>query len=359
MGPAMSQLQSMTDDTGREPPAFRVREAMPEDNTALLALDRECVVAAATPVAFDRSPDFFARSRPYSTWRAYVAEGESGLIGVGAMALKSVLVDGRPIRAAYFYDLRVAPGFRRLGVAKAVGDALRAYTRSLTPTVGYSLVMEGNVASLTFVQGRGSRPLRSCVLSLIPVETIPAVGLRHLRALDDTETEAALRLARAAHPVHDLFPFPDAGSLRDRLRRSGEVGFRGLYGWDSGGSLTGCFGLWDYSPVMRMRILQAAGEWACATGRDLHQVFLMPLGFHGAAGVAEAVRESAALLRREPAPGAARFLAVPHDLADPAYAALDEFRPIRLGFRLFGLELGGARGISLGSRPVFVDPADL
>jgi hypothetical protein len=54
-----------------------------------------------------------------------------------------------------------------------------------------------------------------------------------------------------------------------------------------------------------------------------------------------------------------RVLAVPHDAADPAYAALDEFRPIRLGFTLFGLELGGARDIPLGARPMFVDPADL
>ena len=144
----MSRSQFTTHRPGDPLPAFRVREATPQDNAALLALERECVVAAATPVAFDRSPDFFARSRPYSTWRAYVAEGDSGLIGVGALALKSVLVGGRPVQAAYFYDLRVAPGFRRLGVAKAVGDAIRAYTRSLTLTVGYSLVMEGNVASL-------------------------------------------------------------------------------------------------------------------------------------------------------------------------------------------------------------------
>lgn len=355
----MSQLQSMMDDTGREPPAFRVREATPEDNSALLALDRECVVAAATPVAFDRSPDFFARSRPYPSWRAYVAEGDSGLIGVGAMALKSVLVGGRPIQAAYFYDLRVAPGFRRLGVARAVGDAIRAHTRSLTPTIGYSLVMEGNVASLTFVQGRGSRPLRPCVLSLIPVDTVPGSDLKRLRRLDGSETEAALRLVRATHPDHDLFPFTDADSLRDRLERLGGVGFRGLYGWESGGTFCGCFGLWDYSPVMRMRILQAAGEWAWAAERDLHQVFLMPLGFRGAAGGAEAVRLAAALLRRESGPGAARVLAVPHDVADPAYTGLDEFRPIRIGFKMFGLELGGTRGPSLGSRPVFVDPADL
>ncbi|MEK6717318.1 MAG: hypothetical protein AABZ16_07490 [candidate division NC10 bacterium] len=108
----MSRSQFTTHRPGDALPAFRVREATPQDNAALLALDRECVVAAATPVAFDRSPDFFARSRPYSTWRAYVAEGDSGLIGVGAMALKSVLVGGRPVQAAYFYD----PGASDCGI---------------------------------------------------------------------------------------------------------------------------------------------------------------------------------------------------------------------------------------------------
>lgn len=359
MDSAKSQLQSMMDDTGPELPAFRVREATPEDNAALLALDRECVVPAATPVAFDRSPDFFARSRPYGCWRAYVAEGDSGLIGIGAVALKLVCADGRPVRAAYFYDLRTAPGFRRLGVANAVGDAIRAYTRSLNPAVGYSLVMEGNVASLRFVQGRGSRPLRSCALAMIPVEAVPAADPDRLRVLNESEAEAALRLVREAHPDHDLLPFPDADSIRDRLHRLGGVGLRCLYGWESDGSLSGCFGLWDYSPVMRMRILQAGGEWAWAAGCDLHQVFLMPLGFRGSAGIAKAVRLAATLLRRESSPGTARVLAIPYDMADPAYTVLDEFRPIRLRFTLFGLELDGTRGVSLGSRPVFVDPADL
>ncbi|MBI4573585.1 MAG: GNAT family N-acetyltransferase [candidate division NC10 bacterium] len=355
----MAQLQSMMDDTGCKHPAFRVREATAEDNAALLALDRACVVAAATPVAFDRSPNFFARSRAYPSWRVYVAEGDAGLIGVGAMALKTVLVNGAPLRAAYFYDLRVAPGFRRLGVAKALGDAIRGHTRSLNPAVGYSLVMEGNIPSETFVQDRGSRPLRSCALSLIPVEAVPITGLERVRPLEEADAMSVLRLARAAHPDHDLFPFADVESLCDRLHRLDGLGFRGLYGWKSGGSLTGCVGLWDYSPVMRMRIVGSEDAWSWAAGRDLHLVFLMPLGFQGPAGVADAVRLAAERLRQESGAGAARVLAVPHDLADPGYAALDAFRPIRLGFTLFGLDLGGRQDLSLGSRMAFVDPADL
>ncbi len=355
----MSQVHSPKTTSGSQLPAFRVREATPEDNEALLALDRLCVVAAATPVAFDRSPDFFARSQPYPHWRTYVAEADSHLIGIGAMALKPVLVAGVPVQAAYFYDLRVAPDFRRQGIAKAVGDAIRAYTRSLNPAIGYSLVMEGNVASLSFVQDRGSRALRSCVLRLFRVEHIPVADPGRLIPLGSVEAESAFRLVQEAHPEHDLSPFTDLASFHDRRRRLSGFGFCGLYGWDAGGALAGCMGLWDYSPVMRMRILEPMGAFSWATGRDLHLVFLMPLGFRGTDGLAESVRLAAARLCQDPAPAAVRVLAVPHDLADPAYAVLDQFPSIQLRFTLFGLDLRGAGAGSFGDRLVFIDPADL
>ncbi len=338
--------------------AYRVRETTPEDNTALLALDRQCVVAASTPVLFDRSPDFFARSRPYQAWRAYVAEGESGLVGVGAVALKSVCLGGRPVTAAYLYDLRVAPDFRRLGVARAIGDAIRAQARSFGPAITYSLVMEGNVPSLTFVQSRGSRPLRPCLLSLIPVESV--VPEESVRASHLEDLEEVFALLASTQGQRDLFPFPEATGLRDRVARVGQAGFRGVYGWGSPRGLAACFGLWDYSPIMRMRMLEATPEWAWAAGRDLHQVFLMPCGFRTGEDLARIVRLAAGLLRGERgAPSVARVLAIPHDREDPAYAALEEFRPIRLGFTMFGLEPAEGRAAGIGAGPVFVDPADL
>jgi GNAT superfamily N-acetyltransferase len=338
---------------------FRVRQATPEDNAALLTLDRQCIVAGATPVAFDRSPDFFARSRPYACWRLFVAEGDSGLIGVGAMALKTVRVGGEPIPAAYFYDLRVAPEVRRRGVAGGVGDAIRAYARALQPAVGYSLVMEGNVPSETFVQVRGSRPLRPCALDLFRIDRIPDEDPARLRCLGDTDLAPVHRLALAAHRDHDLFPYPDVVSLGDRLSRVRGLGWDGLYGWESGGRLIGCFGLWDYSPIMRMRVLAPAGEWSWAAGRDLRLVFLMPLGCSGPDAAAAALRLAAARLRAHLASDLACALAVPHDLEDALYAGLGQYHPIRLGFTLFGLVPGETQPASLGERVVYVDPADL
>jgi hypothetical protein len=338
---------------------FRVRQATPADNAALLALDRRCVVAGVAPVAFERSPDFFARSRPYRCWRVFVAEGETGLMGVGAMALKGVLIGGALVQAGYFFDLRVAPEVRRMGVAGGVGDALRAYARSLLPAVGYSLVREGNVPSLGFVQGRGSRSLRGCVLDLFRVDLVPGDDPRRLRRLGDAELVPAHRMALAAHQDHDLFPFPDAAALGDRLTRVGGLGWDGLYGWESHGRLAGCLGLWDYSPVMRLRVLAPEGEWSWAADRVLRLVFLMPVGAPGAEGVEEALRLAAAWLRAHPSSGLTSVLAVPHDLEDERYAGLDQYRPMQLRYTLFGLDLTGAGTGSLGSRPVFMDPADL
>jgi len=337
---------------------FRVRQATPKDNADLLALDRQCVVAASTPMMFDRSPDFFARSRPYPWWRAYVAEGESGLVGVGAVALKSVLVGGQRGAAAYLYDLRVAPAFRRLGVARALGDAIRADARSFGPLVTYSLVMEGNVPSLTFVQSRGSRPVRPCVLSLIPIQSAPPEECVRATRLEDPE--AAFELLKSTQGHRDLFPFPNADCLRDRIARLDGMGFRGLYGWGTTYGLAGCFGLWDYAPIMRMRMLEATPEWAWAAGRDLHQTFLMPSGFRTGEELARSVRLAAGLLRGEEGPaGSARVLAIPHDREDPAYGALEEFRPIRLGFTMFGVEPAEGQAAAIGASPVCVDPADL
>jgi len=110
---------------------------------------------------------------------------------------------------------------------------------------------------------------------------------------------------------------------------------------------------------MRMRLLQAVGDWAWAAGRDVHLVFLTPLGFRDGRALADVVKMAATRLQQAPTPGAVRVLALTHDQADPAYAALDQFRPIRMGFTLFGLELDGAGDLSFGSRPVYVDPADL
>jgi hypothetical protein len=110
---------------------------------------------------------------------------------------------------------------------------------------------------------------------------------------------------------------------------------------------------------MRLRILAPEGEWSWAAGRDLRLVFLTPVGFQGLEGLGAALRLAAGRMRTSSWSDPACVLAVAHDLEDGRFIGLGQYRPIQLRYTLFGLNLTGAGTGSLGSRPVFMDPADL
>ncbi|MFQ6672302.1 MAG: GNAT family N-acetyltransferase, partial [Candidatus Tectimicrobiota bacterium] len=133
-----------------------VREATPYDNEALIALDRQCTMGEAMTLAFDRTPDFFARHKVYERWTALVAEAPDGTpVGTGGLAVKTALVGGRPVEVAYLMDLRVHPAWRRQGVAMAIGNAVRDRLVEADLAFAYIMVLKGNEASLSFVRKRG------------------------------------------------------------------------------------------------------------------------------------------------------------------------------------------------------------
>lgn len=98
-----------------------VREARPEENDGLIALDAACSMGEAVALRFDRSPDFFARAAAYERAIVLVAEVAGRLVGVGAAAIKVLRVGGIVGPWAYLFDLRVAPEARRGGPAGPSG----------------------------------------------------------------------------------------------------------------------------------------------------------------------------------------------------------------------------------------------
>lgn len=144
-----------------------VREARPEDNDGLIALDAACSMGEAVALRFDRSPDFFARAGAYERAIVLVAEVDGRLVGIGAAAFKVLRVGGSVGPWAYLFDLRVAPETRRRGVASAVGDGLRARLRAAGVSRAYSLVLSDNASSSAFVSGRGSEMVRTCRIAFV------------------------------------------------------------------------------------------------------------------------------------------------------------------------------------------------
>ena len=339
---------------------FTVRPARESDNEALIELDRQCTMGEEAALAFDRGPDFFARSKPYEQYSLVVAESNTTIVGVGGMALKLLRVGGEPLRAAYFYDLRVAPAFRRLGVASAIGDALKELVTQSEADVTYSLVLEGNVPSLELAAKRGSQPVRRCAVAILAPGG--GAGPGRCQPLDEQDLDRVTRLLEGTFARHDLFPPRDVAAVHGLLKRTPGLSPRTLYGLERGADLTACFGLWDYSSIMRMRV-----HWGRARGGaqspsvfqagEIAPHFLLPLAFQAPALLAEVIQEARRLLDDQQADGIGRALLIPYDPEDPAFAGLAELERVELGIQLFARPIG--REITLGERPLYLDPIDL
>ena len=89
-----------------------IREAAPGDNAALIELEHACPQGNRLIMHSERS-DYFYRAKLFKNHHITVAVDHGRIFGVLAATLKKVLLDGEPVTAAYFYDLRVHPDYRR------------------------------------------------------------------------------------------------------------------------------------------------------------------------------------------------------------------------------------------------------
>ncbi len=89
-----------------------IRPATPGDNEALLELERACPQGSRLIMHSERK-DYLYRGRLFGNDHITVAVDHGRIFGVLAATLKRVMLDGKAVTAAYFYDLRIHPDYRR------------------------------------------------------------------------------------------------------------------------------------------------------------------------------------------------------------------------------------------------------
>jgi len=92
-----------------------IRLAGDYDNAELLELEKMCHQGTDIALQFNRSPDFFSRSRIYEKYMLFVAEEEGKIVGMVGAASKRFKMRGNVVDGIYIYDLRVHPKYRRRG----------------------------------------------------------------------------------------------------------------------------------------------------------------------------------------------------------------------------------------------------
>jgi len=319
-----------------------IRDARENDNEALIELDRQCAMGETIQLILDRSPDFFARSRAYGSFRLFVAEEEGTIIGVGGVAFKTLRVNGTIGPWAYLYDLRVRPSHRRRGVAGLIADALRDAVRDQGVSAAYSWVVEGNTPSEVFVERRGSVPIKRCALGLLPG---PAGRDTHGFEQIVERSDEVASLLNATYRRHQFTPEWDVATLYGTLDRLEPLGWQGMYGRRGQGKWSVCFGLWDYQRVMHM-IFRGGGSET-----HVRPFFLYPLGWRNPEHLREGLWAAQAMIA-----GQGGTLLLPYGPGDSMSALIPE-ENLRVGMTLYVRGMDQPKGRIDG--PIFIDPADI
>lgn len=232
---------------------FSIREATASDNDELLRLEAASPQGTGISILIDRA-DYFYRSRMYDHARVLVATEDGRIVGIMAYAIKDVLLDGSPDRAAYFYDLRGDAQYRRsmkrglLRLWNAVHEEVKASGAAFI----YGHVKCDNYDSLNVVTRVGARAGAS-----FDILTLPSLRGR-VTELDPHLGSLPKETARIEHAVGDrpLKPlhFPAA------YERGAQLGYlKGIYRLEEGES-SAQVSAWDLSTIYRGRVTRMPGS---------------------------------------------------------------------------------------------------
>ncbi|MBU0596029.1 GNAT family N-acetyltransferase [Candidatus Bipolaricaulota bacterium] len=227
---------------------FRIREATPQDNEALLRLEAQSPQGTGISIVIDRD-DYFYRSRLHDHCKVLIAEEDDQLVGIMAYAIKDVLLNGVPDKAAYFYDLRGEASYRRSmkrGLFRLWKQAHGEMEEAGAAYI-YGHVKADNHDSMNISTKMGARIAASSnILTLpsLPGER-PALD-NHLDRLD--EEIARLESYVGVRPLRPV-------SFGDAYRRGAELGYlRGIFRIEQGDSFAQV-SAWDLSRIYRGRVL--------------------------------------------------------------------------------------------------------
>lgn len=136
-----------------EPSPVVLGDYRPEESDEALALERACAQGTSYRLSFRRET-FHRRAENFAVHQLFTARAEGRLVGVVAVAVKRAELWGSPVRAAFGFDLRVHPSFRRRGLGR------RLFQRALEwgmarADLAYTYAVAGNRAALEIAASLG------------------------------------------------------------------------------------------------------------------------------------------------------------------------------------------------------------
>jgi GNAT superfamily N-acetyltransferase len=275
-----------------------IREATADDNHELQELQAKCPQGTTLIVSTVNTPDFFARVKAYESYKVYVACIDEHIIGSGACVIRNAIVNGRLHRVGYLFQLFVTPEYRRKGIASELFRYREDYLIQQGATLAYTLIMEGNIPSIRYVESKNfkfHRKLTMPSLAIYKEMEVPTKG--KIRPIVQEDLDEVAKLMNDTWQGYEFYEPTSAEGLAAFIQRIPAYNYNSLLVLEDQGEILACLGFWDWRQIMRITVvkrslkmrmigtlLDLAGRFrpmpkGVKAGDTLNQIMLTPIAF--------------------------------------------------------------------------------
>lgn len=349
-----------------------IREARPDDNEQLMALQLRCPQGMKLTVSNVNTPDFFARTKAYKMAKVFVALDGNRVVGSAAIAVRKAVVNGGICPIGYGFQGFVEPQYRRKGIVNRLAQQAENFALKQGAVLIYGIILEDNEPSMRWLESRGYKPARKLIIAGLPLYRKMAVSEKgKVRPARQEDLPAIAAIVNKTWQGFEMFEPTSAEAIEQFIMRTPEYDYNNLMVWLEGDQILACLGYWDWRKIMRITVEKlslkirligmlgrAVGMFkalpaAPKSGDVLKQIVLTPIGFQDPLHLAALLRH---LNNRALQMGIEQIFCV----CEPDHAILKSMKGfIRINTQLH-LYVRSFRGKGLlEDKPVWLDGIDL
>jgi N-acetylglutamate synthase-like GNAT family acetyltransferase len=330
-----------------------------------------CPQGTSLVLQFDRSPDFFLRSRVYDNYKVYVAAEEEGkIVGTVGATLKEFNISGEVVKGVYIYDLRVHPTFRGRSIGSKLVQQIIAEENEAD--FAYGIIMEENYPSIALFKRLGFQSIHDLMLLNIPLYKRQEQISSKVREMTADDVPSVVDLINDHCRNHDFFVPLSVDNFLNRTRQLTDYGFKSIQIVEVENQIVACAGLWDYSKILRTSVLRVTARLKMLTyilrfanlftstmklpsvGEPFKLMYVTDFAF---TAEANSVRELIKHCLNLSYNCGCNFLVFPLDPLNTAIPLITKYRPIRISYHIYAKNLKG-KALST-QRMIYVDATDL
>jgi len=347
-----------------------IRLADDSDNSQLLNLEKMCPQGTNLVLSFDRSPDFFSRSRVYKDYILYVAEEDGKIVGTVGATAKEFNIRGEAVKAIYIYDLRVNPSCRGKGIGSRLVQ--RAMAEQSEADLAYGVIVGDNYPSIGLFRKLGFHGIRDFTLFSIPVFKRRKCTTLNARPAVSDDAPQVVDLLNSYYGNHDFFAKLTEDDFLERTRALPGYGIANMQVVEIENNIQACAGLWDYSKIFSITALHVSAKLALmryllkfinvfkntmqlpSVGEPFKIIYVRDFAFAGKAEMVGGLIKHCLCLAYS---YNCNFLTFALDPAESIIPAVSKHNPIRTLYQIYAESLNDK--ILQSPRITYIDPMDL